>query len=62
MTRIVDGKVIAGARCSACGREFGRIMDCYRHTVDVHARQAVPEIMWEPVQPDLFDFSEGRAA
>ncbi len=60
MTRVVDGKIIAGARCSECGRRFGRIMDCYGHTVREHDRQAVPEILWTPVQPDLFDFAEGR--
>lgn len=55
MTREVDGHVITGARCSACGREFPLILDCYGHTVRDHGRQAVPEIIWTPRQPDLFD-------
>ncbi|MDE2639287.1 MAG: hypothetical protein OXI03_01760 [Chloroflexota bacterium] len=61
MTRAVDGHVITGARCSACGREFPLIMDCYDHTLRDHGRRAVPEIIWTPRQPDLFDLLEGEA-
>jgi len=45
---------ITGAECSACGRFFRRVMDCFSHTVEAHGRKAEPLIAWEPRQRDLF--------